>query len=84
MRTSTSFPPGTRVTLPGRQYSAITGTVVVCMCKRHAWQPDISARECGCDGADDTCPWPLHVRWDRVYDESHENDITIIAAPTDA
>lgn len=69
------FPPGTRVTMTGH-YGPIHGTVVVCLCKRHVWQWDLTGRECGHEHcgfpkAPEACPWPMHVKWDHG-DESHQ------------
>ncbi|KOT51138.1 hypothetical protein ADK43_32605 [Streptomyces rimosus subsp. rimosus] len=73
--------PGTRVSLDDPDYGAWTGTVVMCLCKRHKWQQQVRdagpGRECrhdrcGYPPAASACPWPLHVRWDHGSD-SHQS-----------
>jgi hypothetical protein len=86
------FPPGTRVTLDDPGYGTWYGRVVVCLCKRHAWQQELPGgagpgRECGharCGFRVDAkaCPWPLHVVWDND-NESHQgmDGLTAVPAP---
>ncbi len=70
------FPPGTRVTLTDA-YGPMHGRVVVCLCKRHTWQRERQGTECGhaqCGypASPEACPWPMHIVWDLVGDESHQ------------
>ncbi|MEV7870165.1 hypothetical protein AB0P17_29660 [Streptomyces sp. NPDC088124] len=67
---------GTQVMLEDPDCGTWRGRVVVCLCKRHTWQPYLRGRECGhakCGfpRAASECPWPLHVRWDNG-NESHQ------------
>ncbi|AZM47857.1 hypothetical protein DMB38_20530 [Streptomyces sp. WAC 06738] len=93
MTTALRLAPGTRVTLDDPEFSNWTGTVVVCLCKRHKWQRQVGdggpGRECGharCGypRAASACPWPVHVRWDggdpNDPNESHQSpdDLTIL------
>ncbi|MGW1180217.1 hypothetical protein [Streptomyces drozdowiczii] len=80
MKTAGLLDPGTRVTLDEPEFSTWTGTVVVCLCKRHVWQQQVGdggpGRECGhakCGypRAASACPWPVHVRWDRHWSDTH-------------
>lgn len=73
-----AYPPGTRVVLDDPDYGPYLGRVVVCLCKRHTWQPAPLGRECGharCGYPQpaDTCPWPMHVVWDDG-NESHQGE----------
>lgn len=73
MQISTS---GTLVSIDIPDFGTWHGRVVVCLCKRHTWQPHLQGRECGhaqCGypRAASACPWPLHVRWDNG-NESHQ------------
>ncbi|MGW1261261.1 hypothetical protein ACWD7Y_04770 [Streptomyces drozdowiczii] len=84
MKTAGLLDPGNRVTLVDPEFSTWTGTVVVCLCKRHAWQRQVGdggpGRECGhaeCGHAEcgyppaaSACPWPVHVRWDSHWSDS--------------
>jgi hypothetical protein len=80
------FPPGTRVTLDDPDYGPWYGRVVVCLCKRHVWQPVLLDRECGHErcghgrGAA-ACPWPMHVVW-RNGNESHQGMDGLAAVTT--
>lgn len=73
-----AYPPGTRVVLDDPDYGPYLGRVVVCLCKRHTWQPALLGRECGHARCGyprpaDTCPWPMHVVWDDG-NESHQGE----------
>lgn len=74
----TAFPPGTRVTLDDPDFGTWQGRVVVCLCKRHTWQPCIQDRECRCGYPyrRDACRIPLHVIWDGIT-ESHESPLSL-------
>ena len=81
------FPPGTRVTLDDPDYGTWYGRVVVCLCKRHVWQPERRGTECGhavCGypRAAEACPWPMHVVWHNG-NESHQgmDGLTAVTAP---
>ncbi|MGW2513636.1 hypothetical protein ACWC0A_30430 [Streptomyces scopuliridis] len=68
--------PGARVTLNEADFGPYHGRVVVCLCKRHVYQPALPGRECGhaqCGypPAAAACPWPVHVVWDDG-NESHQ------------
>jgi hypothetical protein len=73
--TITLYPPGTRVWYDDPDYGPYYGRVVVCLCKRHTYQPQINGRECGCLGLPAHCPTPMHVRWSDG-NESHEGQYT--------
>ena len=82
--------PGTQVTLDDPEFGPYHGRVVVCLCKRHTYQPALPGRECGhaqCGfpRAADACPWPLHVVWDNG-NESHQGadslQLTVTFAPS--
>jgi hypothetical protein len=78
-----ALPPGTRVTLDDPDYGTWHGRVVVCLCKRHVWQPALQGRECGharCGYPHraQACPWPLHVLWDSGT-ESHQGPESLTA-----
>ncbi|MFH9731802.1 hypothetical protein [Streptomyces sp. NPDC017260] len=71
---------GTRVMLEDPDYGSWHGQVVVCLCKRHTWQPQVGDggpgtecghTRCGYPRPASACPWPLHIRWDND-DESHQ------------
>lgn len=66
-----TFPVGTRVVCDDPEFGPYRGRVVVCLCKRHTWQPELQGRECGCAGLASECPRPMHVAWDDG-NESHE------------
>lgn len=71
------LPTGTAVVLDDPDYGPCHGRVVVCLCKRHAWQREREDTECGhvrCGyaPAPAACPWPLHVVWDNG-NESHQS-----------
>jgi hypothetical protein len=80
--------PGTRVELDDPDTGTWHGRVVVCLCKRHAWQPHLGGRECGHAQSGfrvnaKACPWPLHVVWDNG-NESHQSAASLILAATPA
>ena len=71
------YAPGTRVMLADPPLSPWYGRVVVCLCKRHTWQPQLQGRECGHARGfrveAEACPWPMHVVW-VDGNESHQGD----------
>lgn len=88
MSAALALVPGTLVALDDPDYGTWQGQVVVCLCKRHVWQPQVAdggpGRECGharCGypPAASACPWPVHVRWKGHWsdtdgpNESHQN-----------
>jgi hypothetical protein len=70
-----TIPTGTRVIFSDPEYGTWKGRVVVCLCKRHVYQPALGGRECWCGYPvrRDACRIPLHVVWDDVDAESHES-----------
>lgn len=75
-RRCVTYAPGTRVTLNDPDFGPAHGQVVVCLCKRHTYQPAIGGTECGHKACGyprtaGACPWPMHVRWDDG-NESHQ------------
>jgi hypothetical protein len=83
--------PGTRVMLQdavGDGYGPWCGRIVVCLCKRHTWQPALLGCECkhgdcGYPRRASACPWPYHVRWEGDDNESHQGpESLVITDPT--
>lgn len=74
-----AYPPGTRIVCYDTDFGPYYGRVVVCLCKRHTWQPELHGRECGCGVPAAQCPRPTHVRWDDG-NESHEGHYVAPAA----
>ena len=87
-----SLATGTPVLTDDPEFGTWYGRVVVCLCKRHTWQPDLPGgagpgtecghARCGFPREASACPWPLHVRWDND-NESHQSSESLTPLTSD-